>query len=289
MTVQSTGVGRPRTSRIGVLLPAWALLAAISCGGSPPTSPGPAPQPPPVSNAAPVIDSVSIAATRLEVGGETTVTATVRDAETPVASLTYQWTATAGTFTGQGSTVTWKAPEGVSTPQDYPLTLTVIEQYGTANARQEHRVTSTTAPIRVHDSPRELSNMTIAFLSDFANSSVAPETAVRDFWDGCAGKAAELADVRDNRQHYDNLGFSLGTPRVTLDGARLRANMTVSCQFTSFARSCPSDEPQCRPGTTGTSAGECRLTGVYESRRWWLCDSGFAPRGGTLRLRFSGR
>ena len=32
------------------------------------------------------------------------------DAETPVSDLTFEWTADAGTFTGTGSSVKWKAP-----------------------------------------------------------------------------------------------------------------------------------------------------------------------------------
>jgi hypothetical protein len=258
-------------------------MAVFACGGSP-TSPGPQPPPPP-ANAAPVIDGITVEPSRIEVGTETAVAATVRDTETPVAQLTYQWTAAAGTFNGQGANVMWRAPDNLASPQSYTLTLTVVEQYG---AGSQHRVTGTSPAVRVHDSPRELSALAVTFLNDFANSSVAPEAVVRDFWDGCPGKTAELADVRDNRQYYDNLGSQIGTPRVTLDGARLRANVAVSCQFTSRAKACPTDEPQCVPNAVGTVRGECRMTGVYEQQRWWLCDSTFEGSTGILGRRFFG-
>ena len=45
-----------------------------------------------------------------------TLTATVRDAETPVAQLKYEWKADAGTFTGEGASVKWRAPKGATTP-----------------------------------------------------------------------------------------------------------------------------------------------------------------------------
>ena len=166
------------------------------------------------------------------------------------------------------------------------LTLAVVEPLAGGG---QHRVTANSPAVRVHDSPRELSSLAVAFLTDFANSSVAPETVVRDFWEGCPGRGAELEDVRDNRQYYEILGSQIGTPGVTLDAARLRANIAVSCQFTARANSCPPDEPRCVPGTIGISSGECRLTGVYEQRRWWLCDSTFHAPAASTMPRFFGQ
>ncbi len=73
-------------------------------------------------------------------------------------------------------------------------------RYGRARSR-----TSSTAPgpvISLHDSPKELGNLSMAFLGDFANSSVSPSTCVRDFSDGCRGKADEKSDIESNREHF---------------------------------------------------------------------------------------
>jgi hypothetical protein len=211
------------------------------------------------------------------VGGEAALTATVRDAETPVASLTYQWTAPAGAFTGQGASVSWKAPEDITTPQDYPLTLTVIEQYGTSTPRAEHRVTSTAEPIRVHNSPRELSDLTLAFLGYFADNRVSAADAVRDFADSCSGKIEERGDVQRIRDHYDVLSSSFSIRSVTINSAGTQANISASCSFESRYTSCSPDLPGCVVGAIDRPRGECVFTARYESRRWWLCTSNFIP------------
>ncbi len=258
-----------------VWLAAATLLGANACGGSP-TTPGPQPQPSP-ANTAPVIEGITLSATRLEVGAQATVVATVRDAETPAASLTYQWTAPAGAFTGQGASVSWKAPEGITTPQDYPLTLTVVEQYGTSTPRAEHRVSSTTDPIRVHNSPRELSDMTLAFLGYFADNRVSAADAVRDFTDSCSGKAEERADVQRIRDHYDVLSSSFSVRGVNINAAGTQANISAACSFESRYTSCSPDLPGCVVGAIDRPRGECVFTARYESRRWWLCTSNFIP------------
>jgi hypothetical protein len=258
-----------------VWLAAATLLGANACGGSP-TTPGPQPQPPP-ANTAPVIEGVTVSATRLEVGAQTMLTASVRDAETPVASLTYQWSASAGTFTGQGSNVTWNAPEGISTPQDYPLTLTVIEQYGTSTPRAEHRVASTTDPVRVHNSPRELTDLTMAFLGYFADNRVSAADAVRDFADSCSGKAEERADVQRIRDYYQVLSSSFNVRSVSVNSAGTQANISASCSFESRYTACTPDLPGCVVGALDRPRGECVFTAQYESRRWWLCTSNFVP------------
>lgn len=214
---------------------------------------------------------------RLEAGESTTIIASVRDAETPLDQLTYQWSASAGSFAGQGATVSWRAPEGASTPENYQLTLTVIEQYGTPNAqgaRQEHRVSASTAPIRVHDSTRELGELALRFLSDFADSSVSPDDAVREFSDSCSGKQAEYNDVADNRRDFEILSSSLDLESVEVADDRLSGSMVVACAFTSRIKQCPAGT-SCTIGGIESVAGECRLTAVYEQDRWWLCESTF--------------
>jgi hypothetical protein len=259
-----------------VWLAVAALLGANACGGSP-TTPGPQPQPPPANNP-PVIESLTVSPTRLEVGAQAALTATVRDAETPVASLTYQWSASAGSFTGQsGSSASWRAPEGISTPQDFPLTLTVVEQYGTSTPRAEHRVSSTADPVRVHNSPRELSDMTLAFLGYFADNRVSAADAVRDFADSCSGKVEERADVQRIRDYFQVLSSSFSVRSVNINTAGTQANISAPCSFESRYTACSPDLPGCVVGAIDRPLGECVFTARYESRRWWLCTSNFVP------------
>ena len=88
----------------------WLLVLALAgCGGGDGGSPigpgpGPGPQPGP-ANQPPVIDGVAVSTQRVEADTEVTVTATVRDVETPVEALRFDWTADAGTFAGTGPTV----------------------------------------------------------------------------------------------------------------------------------------------------------------------------------------
>jgi len=263
--------------RSGLLIVCVAgALAAHACGGSP-TSPGPQPQPTP--NAPPVIESIAVERTRVEVNTEVAVIATVRDAETPVSQLTYEWTASAGTFTGQGPSVSWRPPANVATPADVVIRLTVRELYGTTQAggqQAEHRVTADSSAIRVHDSPRELGEMAIRFLSDFANSSVSPDTCVREFSDACRGKEQERSDIENNRRDYEILSSSLRLREVTVAEDGLTGDMRVNCAFTSRIKRCHAGIPNCSVGGIESVEGDCLLTAVYEQSRWRLCDSRFA-------------
>jgi hypothetical protein len=265
----------------------FAVLTAVvvngSCGGSP-MSPGPATPiapPPAVVNTPPVIESIVASASRAEVDSDVTITATVRDAETPVAQLRYEWKADAGTFTGEGASVKWRAPKGTPTPADYTIRLTITETYGPANAvggSQQNIVNGTSPVIRLHDSPKELGDLALGFLGDFANSSVSPSTCVRDFSDNCPGKAAEKSDIESNREHFTILGSSLRLQNVRVGTTGTTADMSVACSFTSRIIKCEPGDKACVVGNVGTGAGDCTLTGVYEQQRWWLCESHYLPK-----------
>ncbi len=74
---------------------------------------------PPFENVAPVIDSVVVSANQVTPSGTITLTATAHD-DNPGDTITYAWTATAGTFSAPASAATsWVAPstEGVQTLQ----------------------------------------------------------------------------------------------------------------------------------------------------------------------------
>jgi hypothetical protein len=231
-------------------------------------------------NQVPVIDSIASDVSRAEVGADVRLTATVRDAETPVDQLIFEWAADSGTFTGQGPSVMWRPADNASTPADFVIRLTVREQYGTAPAggqRPEHRVTANSSPVRVHNSPKELGDMAIRFLTDFANSSVSPETAVREFSDSCPEKAVERSDIERNRRDYDVLSSSLRLREVSVSSDRMSGRMRVDCSFTSRVRACVpgTPVPNCAVGATERVAGDCLTTAVYQQNRWWLCDSKF--------------
>ena len=255
------------------------VAAASACGADPPNGPTPQP-PPPVVNQAPVIDSVVSNVQRAEVNTEVIFTATVRDAETPVDQLIFEWAADAGTFTGAGSSISWRLPDTATTPADYVIRVTVREPYGTAPAggqRPENRVTANSNPVHVNNSPKELGELAMRFLNDFANSQVSADTCVREFSNACPGKAAERSQIQDNRRDYDVLSFSLRLREVVVNQDKTSARMRVNCSFTSRVKACVpgTSVPNCAVGKTERVEGDCNTTGIYEQGRWWLCDSSF--------------
>src|SRR5688572_30744729 len=93
-----------------VVLALLAVILVPGCGGSP-TQPPPGTNPPtnPPANTLPAIDSIAVQGRRArqparfaELREILDVTATVRDSETALEELIYQWSATAGTFSGTG-------------------------------------------------------------------------------------------------------------------------------------------------------------------------------------------
>jgi hypothetical protein len=281
----------------GVVLLAGVLTSG--CGGSS-SSPTPVSQSsssrPPSSglpvNVAPVIESIKPSSDRVEVDAEITLTAEVRDQETPIEQLKFDWQADAGSFSGDGAVVKWRAPKDIKTPADFELRLAVTEIYDSPNGagvRSQNVTTGSVPGIRVHNSNKELEDLSIQFLTDFAHSNVSASTCVRDFTDSCKGKSDERGDIEANRAHFDILNYSLTTKSVVVASSSVSANMVVACSFTSRVKACDPGDKTCVIGDVGTARGDCILTGKYENRRWWLCDSHFAGRlAGSLR-NFFGR
>ena len=203
----------------------------------------------------------------------------VSDAETPVDQLTYEWAAEGGTFSGQGSAVRWRAPSPATTPIDYTLTLTVTEVYGVADstgARPRHQVKATSPTVRVHNSPKELGDLGMRFLNDFATSSIPADVAVREFSDSCRGKRDERDQIADNRQNYQITSSQLRLRSASVTTSEVnRGNVVIACEFWSIVKQCPPGWPNCKPGNTEHVRGDCKLTSIYEQKRWWLCESTF--------------
>jgi hypothetical protein len=299
---------------------AWRAAAALilaaglssACGSSPsaPSPPpgnggGGTPPPPPPANNPPVIESLKIQGTRpnepanfADAGEAVPVTAEVKDAETPAAQLTYNWSATAGTFTGSGASVIWQAPPTADDPSDVTITLEVVEKYGTAPATAEHKVTSS-AKLSLHDSKREVGEMARQFLLDFSDSSIRDvDYIMRNFGGGntCPAPrdvAAEYDDVRDNRAGYRIVDYRIGTPRVTVD-------FGGTCPFRGkLGDACASvpafwDSIQLSDNSRGAVEGDDQVTAAYSAsdRRWWLCASDWDQRrsvGAALRAFFGRR
>jgi hypothetical protein len=288
---------RAAIAAAGVCLLLGFLISA--CGGSS-NSPTPVFQsnssPPPSSgpsvNVAPVIESISASADRVEVDNEITVTAVVQDQETPLDELRFDWSADAGTFSGEGAVVKWRAPRDIKTPADYELRLKVTETYGSpssAGVRPQNVTTGSVPVVRVHDSQKELGDLAMQFLNDFAQSGVPASTCVRDFSDSCRGKAEERGDIEANRLHFDILNSSLTLRSVSVSSSGLSANVVVACSFTSRIKACDPGDKACVVGDVGTARGDCILTGKYEERRWWLCDSHFIGRLAASLRAFFGR
>jgi hypothetical protein len=229
-------------------------------------------------NQAPVLESISVGAERLEVEAEVTVTATVRDAETAVDQLRFDWSADGGSFAGTGPSVRWRAPKGPATPADYTLRLTVVETYGTpdqAGTRPQHSVSGTSAPVRVHDSPKEIADLSLGFLRDFANSSIPADVAVRDFSDSCSEKAEERQQIADNRRHYQIVSSQFTAKGASVRPGGMSGDSRIACEFWSVIKECEPGIPNCVVGGREHVRGDCDTTGVYEQKRWWLCTSRF--------------
>lgn len=295
--------------RLGALLACGVAVLAGSCGGDSPTTPTPPPTP--VQNAPPVIKSLTATPTRVEVSTSrcagtsacptrATLTATVEDAETPPAQLSYEWSATGvagvqlGTFEGSGATVAWVAPSAIAAAQTVDIRVTVVEKYASqvgGAIDREHRVSATTG-IRVHDSVTEVGDLATQFLTEFSTSSIQdPQFLVRNFSDSCPGKAAELSDVTKERANYWILGSSLGPPAVTITftpspcGSLTRPEgdgcAQLSCRWTSQCLA-TADPRVCTPGRVYNPTGTCVLSAIYERERWWLCDSRFYQVGASV-------
>ena len=211
---------------------------------------------------------------------EITVTATVEDAQVAPERLVYEWSAPVGTFTGAGASVRWRAPKTATTPTKIVISLTVRDAPAPGGA-----TASSTVPINLHDSVREIGDMVVQFLTDFSKQ-LPPADVLRNFSDTCGGKAAELADVLRNQRCWKIDSYSVGAPTVTVS---FKGTCTFRSRSGDACTSVPVDwratyissAVECAPptgkpvGTKERAVGLDWVTAVYEGNRWWLCDSDF--------------
>jgi hypothetical protein len=240
-----------------------------------------APNPPPVITALVAQSTRTSAPSNFaDLGEEIVVTATVQDAETPVSRLVFEWSADGGTFTGAGAVVRWRAPTGITTPAQSRLTVKVTEPLdGTSQS------VSSTVTVRVHNSIKEISDMSVQFLVEFSEQKLSPENIIRNFYAGCPGRNDELQDVRNNQTNYTITSYKIGTPT----SATVNFGGTCPYQNKTGVDGCVQTPAEWkaidkRTGLSETSIGTDQTTAVYRESRWWLCDSNF---NGTTTRPFS--
>ena len=115
------------------------------------TSPPPPPPPLPPVNQPPVIDSLSADKTEVPTSTEVQLVAQASDPDGD--TLTYQWSTSGGTFSGEGSNVTWTAP---ATSDNYTVTVTVSDDKGDTASKSV-----TIAAIFKPNNPPSVTGMTI--------------------------------------------------------------------------------------------------------------------------------
>ncbi len=285
--------------RVARYAPILALtVIALACGDSP-NNPGPInpPPPPPVNNTAPVITSITVQGTRrnepanfADVSEAVAVTAAVTDAETNVDLLQYNWTATLGSFTGTGARVSWVAPGMAPQPVSVTITLEVVERFGT---NQENRV-SRTATVALHDSIKEVGDMSVRFLTEFSKPQTNKDVndIMLDFKASVCPVPGEVTgEAEQVRTHFQNFimhSYQIGQPRVTVDFGgtcidgygplRGDACAAVPVMWNST---------DLRNNSSGTTRGTDYLTAMFVAaeNRWWLCSSRLPPST-TLGHRF---
>jgi hypothetical protein len=249
-------------------------LALGACGDSPVA-------PPVVNNTAPTIESVTISTPRAEANREIQVTASVKDAETPVDQLTYTWSASPqnGTFTGSGAAAMWRPPAGQTTPDLYTIALTVTERFTSAGQPKTNTVSSS-ATVHYNDSPAEVTFLGKDFLeAKFGNYNVSPAEAVSNFSDSNScrnSKASELSDVERNRKNFRILSATYSVDAIAFNVDNTRATVRGRCVFEDIPNS------GVNAGKPQRVTGICTLTNVYENFRWFLCGSEFSGTGTTL-------
>ena len=277
-------------SLISALFAVVAAGVLAACSGSTPTTPTPPVTPPsPPQNALPSIDSITAQGRRTrqparfaDLRETIDVAATVRDTETSVDELVYQWSATAGTFSGTGRNVTWTAPDSATTPGSVTITLKVVENYGHPGQPKiySHDV-SGTQTISLHDSVKEVGDMARQFLIDFSTTTLKDwQVVMRNFNRSVCPRPSEFDDERVSViDHYTNFtmhAFDVGPATVT-------TNFGGSCSVKADqipGDACVSSRvmwDSTGPGGRSTTRGTDILTAIYAAadQRWWLCSSGY--------------
>jgi hypothetical protein len=299
-------------NRLKALVLAGVAIVGAACGSQAPTNPSvtppatpPAVDPGPVIiNTPPVVGRLTVQGTRAnepsgfaDVSEELPVSVEVTDAESPIGSLKFNWSAPIGTFIGSGSSVIWKAPAALDGPTDVALSVEVVETYTSQGKSLENKATGSTL-VSAHDSRKEVTDMARQFLLDFSDSRIQDVAFImRNFQPGCYGTEEETGQVADNRSNFTIIDSNVG-PSIT------SVNFGGFCSFRNKAGDACARVPvywksvarkdvydqfgvlYARAGTQ-TEAGPAmdQVAAMYfrDQRRWRLCDSSFDPDHTSLR------
>jgi hypothetical protein len=206
----------------------------------------------------------------VEINQRLNVTVAIVDDLTPPANMRIEWSAAGGSFVGTGQQVQWQAPNDDKTPTFYTITVKVTESYTGPNGPAEHVVTASTGRITVNNSNKEIADIGGQFIVDFSDSNNNPQYVCRNFSQRLCGPGyrAEISDVTNNRQRYRITGSTWNVTSIVKDYNAGRALLTIRARFVSVIRQTNAQE---------IAVGDSLLHMVYDTDRWLLCESRWAP------------
>jgi hypothetical protein len=253
----------------------------------------------PPANTAPTIDGIVVQGRRTkqpanfaDIRETIDVSASVRDAETAIDELVYQWTATVGTFSGTGRAVTWTAPDTIQGVTTVTITLKVVENFGyPGQPKNFSHDTTSTATLSLHNSNKEVGDMAFRFLDQFSQPQTNKDwrDIMRDFKAQACPDPGEFDSERfDVERHYNN--FVMNSYRV--DAPIVSTSFTDGCAVpnrgTLRGDACvrigvmwDSTQFTATPPSKKVTSGIDYIAAAYSpaDRRWWLCSSQFIETG----------
>ena len=246
------------------------------------------------ANQPPVVNSIKSIGSRnnqpsgfADIDETVTLSATVTDNETPVGSLTFEWTGP-GTFTGSGPSVSWRVPAVRPTPSPVTVTLNVTEVY-TEGSITHRNVGTGQFVMQVHDSQTEIMDMGEDFLNLFSRSEVPTDVVLHNFSPTCddgQGRANEAADVDASHAAFvqDSSKARIARkPPVTFNfggHCPFRFRLADACSsYTVHWEVTLKQGPMA--GKQEVTDGIDYVTAVLEQNRWRLCHSDF---DGTVQI-----
>jgi len=230
------------------------------------------------------------------VNDELEISVGVTDAESQVADLKFNWSAPVGSFIGSGAKVNWKAPSDAATPMEVTLSVEVVETYTSQGKSVENKASGSTK-VMLHNSVREVSELSRQFLLDFSVSAIPVDQVMRNFQQGCYGTAEETQQVANNRRDFSIVQSFVDTVARTFINFKGRcpfrqkdgdACSRISVRWESRAITNVYDTFTgalvFRPGDPTTAWGVDQLAANYypDQKRWKLCDSQFEPEVNSL-------
>ena len=176
--------------------------------------------------------------------------------------------------------MTWRAPADVSTPKDVVLNVRVSDP-GSNSATGN-------VTVSLHNSRKEVGDLSRQFLLDFSDSKTSPAFVVRNFTKSprCErDRDEEFAEIDVNRQTYVITSSSIGNATVNI------GFQSLPCSYMprdgDACAAVPSRwDSVCASGvacTPGRSQGIDYVTAVYEGKEWKLCSSLFQGGGSVQR------